>query len=119
MSTDKAPTSTIPYTAPPTPLSWRLFLAIAVVVLALIAYFTRETIGPRGQAGFGVVCFFLFQTQHLSANQQHGHYKGPGFVAGFGEQLMEIFPLDFCRCPGDFSGVHLGNSAAPPANRSR
>ncbi|HLP77637.1 MAG TPA: nucleoside transporter C-terminal domain-containing protein [Candidatus Paceibacterota bacterium] len=41
-----------------TPLTWRLAIATAILVLGFSAYALRETIGPRGQAVFGVLCFF-------------------------------------------------------------
>jgi CNT family concentrative nucleoside transporter len=44
--------------APPrTPWAWRLAIVGGVVVLACAAYLARHTIGPRGQAGVGVLCF--------------------------------------------------------------
>ena len=42
----------------PTPLIWRVAILIAIVVLGLLAYQFRETIGLRGQALAGVVFFF-------------------------------------------------------------
>jgi CNT family concentrative nucleoside transporter len=50
----------------PTPLSWRLAIAAAVLTLGLAAWATQSTIGPRGQAVAGIFCFFgivaLFST---------------------------------------------------------
>jgi concentrative nucleoside transporter, CNT family len=43
--------------APGTPWSWRLGLAAAVVGLTTLAYLGQDTLGPRGQAAIGVVCF--------------------------------------------------------------
>lgn len=42
----------------PTPLSWRLAIAGAVLTLGLAAYGLRDTIGLRGQAFAGIFCFF-------------------------------------------------------------
>jgi len=39
------------------PRSWRLGIAAAIGVLALLAYLTRGAIGPRGQALAGTLCF--------------------------------------------------------------
>src|SRR6266700_804534 len=41
----------------PTPYSWRLAVGLGVVLLAGLAFVTREGIGPRGQAAAGVLCF--------------------------------------------------------------
>ncbi len=43
---------------PPTPLVWRLAIAASIIALATGAYWLRSTIGVRGQAAVGVVCFF-------------------------------------------------------------
>lgn len=40
-----------------TPWYWRAALVAAVVVLAGAAYVSRGTLGPRGQAACGIVCF--------------------------------------------------------------
>ncbi len=42
----------------PTPLSWRLAILIAIVMVGLAAYQFRESIGLRGQAFAGVIFFF-------------------------------------------------------------
>jgi CNT family concentrative nucleoside transporter len=42
---------------PPTPYTWRLGIAAAVIGLAAAAYLTRSSIGPRGQAAAGLLCF--------------------------------------------------------------
>ncbi len=42
---------------PPTPLSWRLAIGAAIVVLAGLAFVTRGWIGTRGQAAAGMLCF--------------------------------------------------------------
>jgi len=41
-----------------TPLSWRVAIAVAILLIAGLAYLTRGTIGVRGQALTGVVFFF-------------------------------------------------------------
>lgn len=43
---------------PPTPLSWRLGIAAAVVALAVATYVLQPTVGVRGQALAGAFCFF-------------------------------------------------------------
>lgn len=42
----------------PTPLSWRLAIAVAIVLVGLAAYALRESIGLRGQAVAGIIFFF-------------------------------------------------------------
>lgn len=41
----------------PTPLAWRLAILAGLVVLGLAAYAAQTTIGSRGQAAVGIVCF--------------------------------------------------------------
>jgi CNT family concentrative nucleoside transporter len=57
---------------PPTPVWWRLAIGLAVLALALTAYLARGPLGPRGQAGFGVICFLgiaaLFSASLRSVN---------------------------------------------------
>jgi CNT family concentrative nucleoside transporter len=43
--------------APATPFSWRLAIALGIVILGTVAFLARETIGSRGQAACGIVCF--------------------------------------------------------------
>lgn len=42
---------------PPMPLSWRVGLLAAVAAVGGLAYATSGALGPRGQAGFGILCF--------------------------------------------------------------
>lgn len=43
---------------PATPLSWRLGIAVGILLIGGLAFLTRDFIGLRGQAVAGVVCFF-------------------------------------------------------------
>jgi concentrative nucleoside transporter, CNT family len=43
---------------PPTPLWWRLAILLVITAIGLAAYFTRDTIGLRGQAMAGLFFFF-------------------------------------------------------------
>jgi len=43
---------------PPTPITWRLSIGAAILVLGGLAWLLRDAIGPRGQAVAGVFCFF-------------------------------------------------------------
>lgn len=65
MATDSPPTGT--------PLAWRLGILAAVALIGVTAYLAREGIGPRGQAGCGVVCFI-------------------GLVAAFSANLRAVNP---------------------------
>src|SRR4051794_39282186 len=42
---------------PPTPLTWRIGIAVGVVAVGLLAYALHGTLGYRVQAGAGIVCF--------------------------------------------------------------
>jgi CNT family concentrative nucleoside transporter len=59
-------------TAAFTPLSWRLGLAAAILLLGLTAYLLRDAIGLRGQSLAGVFFFFglvaLFSTDLRAVN---------------------------------------------------
>src|ERR1700732_3134893 len=52
------PSTAPPRSLAPTPLSWRLVIAAAIVVLAGAAYLLQPVVGVRGQAVAGVFCFF-------------------------------------------------------------
>ena len=41
-----------------TPMQWRIGIALAIVLIALVSYFLRSTIGLRGQSVAGVIFFF-------------------------------------------------------------
>jgi len=43
---------------PATPLSWRLGIAVGILLIGGLAFLTRDFIGLRGQAVAGVICFF-------------------------------------------------------------
>src|SRR4029434_10253546 len=43
---------------PPTPLIWRLAIAAAIIAIGMGAYWFRSTMGLRGQAAAGGLCFF-------------------------------------------------------------
>ena len=57
MSNPEAPSISNQVPPPTTPLSWRLAIAAGMIALALFAWFAQATIGSRGQAACGVVCF--------------------------------------------------------------
>jgi CNT family concentrative nucleoside transporter len=43
---------------PPTPITWRLAIAAAIIAIGLAAYFLRDIIGLRGQSVAGIFFFF-------------------------------------------------------------
>ncbi len=56
----------MPHAAPnPTPLIWRLGIGAAILLLRSAAWFSRDTIGVRGQAVAGVFYSFPPIKQHL------------------------------------------------------
>jgi len=61
-TTGATPAGGIPKVSPPivneTPMQWRLGIAGGVLLLALLAWGLSGVTGPRGQAFFGVFCFF-------------------------------------------------------------
>ena len=61
---------------PPMPLSWRVGLLVAVAAVGGLAYATSGPLGPRGQAGFGILCFL-------------------GLAAAFSKNLRAVSPKTF------------------------
>src|SRR5438552_8465440 len=70
---------------PPTPLSWRLGIALAIGVLAGSAYLGQSAIGLRGQAVAGVI-FFFGLVAVFSTNLRAVNWQTIGW--GFGLQLV-------------------------------
>ncbi|MFN4260475.1 MAG: NupC/NupG family nucleoside CNT transporter [Gemmataceae bacterium] len=68
-----------------TPWPWRLGIALAVVSLIIVAYLTQPWIGGRGQAGFGVMCFFGIAAA-LSTNLRAVSWRT--IACGFALQLL-------------------------------
>src|SRR5919201_676652 len=62
----------LPRTLPPTPLVWRLAIAVAVGLVGGAAYWFQPVIGVRGQSLAGVFCFFglvaIFSTNLRAVN---------------------------------------------------
>jgi CNT family concentrative nucleoside transporter len=70
---------------PPTPLLWRMGIALALALLAGAAYLLRPAIGLRGQALAGV-CFFFGLVAIFSTNLRAVNWRTIGW--GFGLQLV-------------------------------
>ena len=77
-----------PAVHPPTPMTWRLGIAGAVLALGLGAYGLRETIGPRGQAFAGIFCFFGLVAM-FSSNLRAVNWR----TIGWGVALQVILAL--------------------------
>lgn len=73
---------------PPTPIAWRFGIGGAVLALGLAAYALREAIGPRGQAGAGVFCFFGLVAM-FSSNLRAVNWR----TIGWGVALQVILAL--------------------------
>src|SRR5262245_13258445 len=72
---------------PPTPFLWRVGIALAVVAVALFAYFLhhRGILTARGRAGYGVICM-LGVMMLFSANLRAVNWRT--FFFGFALQLL-------------------------------
>jgi CNT family concentrative nucleoside transporter len=73
---------------PGTPLSWRIGIGAGVLVLGLMAYALRDIIGLRGQAFFGIFCFFGLVAM-FSSNLRAVNWK----TIGWGVALQGILAL--------------------------
>jgi CNT family concentrative nucleoside transporter len=80
-------------TPPPTPLAWRILIAVGVLTLTCAAYLGRDLIGVRGQSALGVVCF-LGVAAMCSADLRAVRWRA--LAAGFALQvLLGLFVLRF------------------------
>jgi CNT family concentrative nucleoside transporter len=68
-----------------TPLSWRLMILIAVATIGIGAYLLQPSIGVRGQAFAGIVCFFGIVAA-FSTNLRAVNWRT--IACGFGLQLI-------------------------------
>ena len=73
---------------PPTPLLWRAGLLAGVLLLGGLAYLTHGTLGPRGQAAFGVVAFIALAAA-FSRNLRAVNWK----TVGWGVALQVFLAL--------------------------
>ncbi len=69
----------------PTPLWWRVAIALGVLTLGLTAFALRHVIGPRGQAAAGFFCF-LGLVAVFSANLRAVNWRTVGW--GIGLQVL-------------------------------
>lgn len=72
-------------------MRWHLALALGVVLLAVVAHVLGSWIGPRGQAGFGMICF-LGTAAACSSNLRriNLHTIGWGIALQVGFALLVI-----------------------------
>lgn len=86
---DSVPTSyTPPVTInlhPPMPTSWRVGILVGVVAIGSLAYILRDTVGVRGQAFAGILCFFGIVAA-FSQNLRAVNWRTICF--GFGLQIL-------------------------------
>jgi concentrative nucleoside transporter, CNT family len=79
------PTLPVSVPLPPTPFSWRLGIAAAIIALGGGAYLLQPLIGTRGQALAGVLCFFGIVAV-FSANLRAVNWQTIGW--GIGLQIL-------------------------------
>jgi CNT family concentrative nucleoside transporter len=94
----------MPAQPPGTPLLWRVLLLAAVVGLTSLAWVARESIGVRGQAAVGVVCF-LAVAAACSADLRGVHWRT--VATGLGLQVLLavcILRVDFVYQGFEFAG---------------
>ncbi|MEO5802121.1 MAG: nucleoside transporter C-terminal domain-containing protein [Verrucomicrobiota bacterium] len=84
----------IPQPRPPTPLSWRLAIAVAILVLGFAAYALRDAIGLRGQAFVGIFCFFGLVAM-FSSNLRVVNWR----TIGWGVALQVILAVLVLKVP--------------------
>lgn len=77
-----------------TPLVWRLGILAGIIVLSGLAFLLRETIGPRGQAFAGVICFFGLVAA-FSSNLRAVNWR----TIGWGIVLQLILAVLVLRVP--------------------
>jgi CNT family concentrative nucleoside transporter len=76
-----------------TPLAWRIAIGAVVLAAGMLAYHFRESIGPRGQACFGVFCIVGLVAM-FSANLRALSWRT--LIGGFTLQwLLAFFVLKF------------------------
>ncbi len=111
-----------------TPLAWRVAIALAVAIFAVSAYGLREQIGPRGQAGIGVVCFLgiaAMCSTHLTRIRPRTLITGLALQIGLAVLILKVPRVyDGFRAVGaaiakflDFSGAGAQFVFGPLANR--
>jgi concentrative nucleoside transporter, CNT family len=84
----------------PMPRLWRLILLAFVVGLTVAAYQTQARIGPKGQAGFGILAFFLLGAA-FSSNLKAVNWR----TIGWGIALQVLLVLLVLRGKWTYNGI--------------
>lgn len=79
---------------PSTPITWRLGIALGILALFGAAVFLQEYIGPRGQACFGILCFFSLVAM-FSSNLRAVNWR----TIGWGIVLQVILAVLVLKVP--------------------
>jgi len=82
---DEVPAARFEEPLPPTPVTWRVGIAVAITLIALAAWGLQSWIGPRGQA-FAGVFFFFGLVAIFSKSLQSVNWRTIGW--GFALQLV-------------------------------
>lgn len=86
-----------------TPLSWRLAIGAALLVIGMAAFFLSDIIGPQGQACAGVVCFFGLVAM-FSQNLRAVNWR----TIGWGIALQIILALLVLKVPAVKAAFNAG-----------
>lgn len=78
-----------------TPLSWRAAIGGGILLLGITAYLLRESVGLRGQAAAGVVCFFGLVAM-CSSNLRAVNWR----TIGWGMALQLMLAVLVLKVPG-------------------
>jgi len=81
----------------PTPVTWRIAIALAIVLLGITAYLLQDAVGPRGQAAVGVLCFIGLLAA-CSVNLRAVNWRT--VLWGFGLQVFLAVCVILFRVPG-------------------
>ena len=106
VDTPKTPESLPPAILPPTPMSWRIAIATAIIVLAGGAYLLQPVIGTRGQAVAGIFCFFGVVAM-FSANLRAVNWH----TIGWGIALQLALALLVLKVPAVYEGFEYAGGA--------
>jgi CNT family concentrative nucleoside transporter len=80
-----------------TPLSWRITLLLALLLFGVIAYALQDSIGARGQAAVGIICFIGLLAA-CSVNLRAVSWRT--VLWGFGLQVALAMFVILFRIPG-------------------
>jgi concentrative nucleoside transporter, CNT family len=90
-------------TYPPTPASWRLGIAAAILVLATVTYWAQDSIGVRAQAFAGIIFFFGIVAT-FSANLRAVNWRTIAWGVGL-QVLLAVLVLEVPIVHRGFEGA--------------